>query len=172
MGVFLIDSYFNDRLTWYDMRCMKRYGWVFNPMWNNGKYILDYLVVHANFWMDWMVSLWATHKIGLSPCYLHVEWNCRTLSFSTPNSKPYQRKTLFPFHADCFLVRSTKGEFLVKLKIAFVPVKRVHSVNTYLRISTVSWGSEQSEWVSPWTEQVSKASKPGECSETSVAKRV
>ena len=38
-----------------------------------------------------------------------------------------------------------KGVFLVKMKNAFVPVKRVYSVNTYSRISTVLRGSEQNE---------------------------
>ena len=40
---------------------------------------------------------------------------------------------------------TTKGVFLVNAKNAFVPVKRDNSVNTYLRISTVPRGSEQSE---------------------------
>ena len=35
------------------------------------------------------------------------------------------------------IARSSKGVFLVKMKNAFVPVKRNHSVNTYSRISTV-----------------------------------
>ena len=39
----------------------------------------------------------------------------------------------------------TLGVFLVKTKNVFVPVKRVYSVNTYSRISTVSRGSEGSE---------------------------
>ena len=47
----------------------------------------------------------------------------------------------------------TLGVFLVKMKTAFVPVKRIHSVNTYSRILTVLWGSEGSEWASLWTEQ-------------------
>ena len=38
-----------------------------------------------------------------------------------------------------------KGVFLVKMKNAFDPVKRDHSVNTYSRISTVPQGSERSE---------------------------
>ena len=38
------------------------------------------------------------------------------------------------------------------------PAKRDYSVSTYLRISTVPRGSEQSEWASPWTERASKAS--------------
>ena len=38
-----------------------------------------------------------------------------------------------------------KDVFLVKMKNAFVPVKRVYSVNIYSRISTVSQGSERSE---------------------------
>ena len=45
-----------------------------------------------------------------------------------------------------------KGVFLVKTNNAFVPVKRHNSVNTYSRFSTVPWGSEQSEWASPWTD--------------------
>ena len=43
-------------------------------------------------------------------------------------------------------------------KNAFVPVKRDHSVNTYSRISTVTRGSEQSEWASSSTERASEAS--------------
>ena len=39
----------------------------------------------------------------------------------------------------------TQGVFLVKMKKAFVPVKRDHSVNTYSGISTVPRGSERSE---------------------------
>ena len=39
----------------------------------------------------------------------------------------------------------TLGVFLVKMKTAFVPVKRVHSVNTYSRIATVPRGSERSK---------------------------
>ena len=39
----------------------------------------------------------------------------------------------------------SKGVFLVKMKNVFVPVKRVYSVNTYSRISTVPRGSEGSE---------------------------
>ena len=38
-----------------------------------------------------------------------------------------------------------KGVFLVKVKDAFVPVRRVDSMNTYSRISTVPRGSERSE---------------------------
>ena len=34
---------------------------------------------------------------------------------------------------------------------AFLPMKYVHSLNIYSRISTVPRGSEQSEWASPWT---------------------
>ena len=45
----------------------------------------------------------------------------------------------------------TLGVFLVKMKTAFVPVKRVHSANTYSKISTVPQGSERSAWASPWT---------------------
>ena len=37
------------------------------------------------------------------------------------------------------------GVFLVKMKNAFVPVKRDNSVNTHSRISTVPRGSEQNE---------------------------
>ena len=37
------------------------------------------------------------------------------------------------------------GVFLVTTIIAFIPVKRVNSVNTFLRISTVPQGSEVSE---------------------------
>ena len=43
-------------------------------------------------------------------------------------------------------------------KNAILPVKRVYSVNTYSRISTVLRGSERSEWASPWTERASEAS--------------
>ena len=38
-----------------------------------------------------------------------------------------------------------KGVFLVKVKDAFVPVRRVDSMNTYSRISTVPRWSKQSE---------------------------
>ena len=55
----------------------------------------------------------------------------------------------------------TLGVFLLKMKNAFVPVKRDHSVNTYSRISTVPWGSERSEWASPWTEWASEAEQSG-----------
>ena len=45
--------------------------------------------------------------------------------------------------------KSMKGEregaFLVSAKNAFVPVKRVYSMNTFSRISTIPQGSEQSE---------------------------
>ena len=44
--------------------------------------------------------------------------------------------------APCSLMLS-QGVFLVKMKNAFVPVKRVYSVNTHSRISTVSQGSER-----------------------------
>ena len=50
------------------------------------------------------------------------------------------------------------GVLLVKMKNVFVPVKRVHSVNTYSWISTIPQGSERSEWVSPWMEQASEVS--------------
>ena len=40
---------------------------------------------------------------------------------------------------------TSKGVILVKMKNAFEPVKRDHSVNTYSRISTVPRGSERSE---------------------------
>ena len=54
--------------------------------------------------------------------------------------------------------RDFVGVFLVKMKNAFVPVKCDHSVNTYLRYSTVPRGSERSEWASPWTERASEMS--------------
>ena len=38
-----------------------------------------------------------------------------------------------------------QGVFLVSAKNAFVPVKRVHSVNRYSRMSAVKQGSERSE---------------------------
>ena len=45
--------------------------------------------------------------------------------------------------------RSSRGDeegvFLVKMKNAFVPVKRDNSVNTYSRILNVPRGSERSE---------------------------
>ena len=42
------------------------------------------------------------------------------------------------------LLKEREGVFLVKMKNAFVPVKRVYySVNTHSRISTVSQGSER-----------------------------
>ena len=47
--------------------------------------------------------------------------------------------------ADKTMAKLPMGVFLVKTKNAFVPVKRDHSVNTYLRISTVPRGSEQNE---------------------------
>ena len=79
-------------------------------------------------------------------------------------------------HSACVIVgsRATKGVFLVKMKNAFVPVKRDNSVNTYLRISTVPRGSERSEWASPWTER-SEAERCGaserseRCERTNVA---
>ena len=40
--------------------------------------------------------------------------------------------------------------------IAFIPMERVLSMNTVSWISTVPWGSERSEWVSPWMERVSE----------------
>ena len=43
------------------------------------------------------------------------------------------------------LASCNQGVFLVKMKNAFVPVKRDNSVNTYSRISTVPRGSERSE---------------------------
>ena len=51
----------------------------------------------------------------------------------------------------------TLGVFPVKMKNAFVPVKRDNSVNTYSRFSTAPRGSKRSEWVSLWTEQESEA---------------
>ena len=58
------------------------------------------------------------------------------------------------------------------MKNAFLPVIRDHSVSTYWRISTVPWGSEQSEWASLWTERAQRcgASERSErCEETNVA---
>ena len=60
------------------------------------------------------------------------------------------------------MVNSTQGVFLVKIKNAFVTVKRVYSMNTYSRISTVPRGSERSERASLCTERASKASKRSE----------
>ena len=53
---------------------------------------------------------------------------------------------------------SAQGVFLVKMKNVFAPIKRVFRLNTYSRFLTVPWGSEQSEWASPWMERSSKAS--------------
>ena len=90
-----------------------------------------------------------------------------------------QKKCMFPVCLGLFLgLRLDKSRigslvsFLVSLssklphyryvstddKNAIVAVKRVYSVNTYLRISTVPRGSEQSEWASLWMERMSKAS--------------
>ena len=52
-------------------------------------------------------------------------------------------------------LNSTWGVFLLTTQNAFDPIERIYSVNTYSRVSTVSWGSEQSEWASPWTEWAS-----------------
>ena len=49
----------------------------------------------------------------------------------------------------------TLGVFLLTTKNAFVPVKRDNSVDTYLRISTVPWGSERSEWTNERSERPS-----------------
>ena len=53
-----------------------------------------------------------------------------------------------------------EGVFLVKMKNAFVLDERVFSVNTFLWISTVPWGSEQSKWASLWLERAHERSKP------------
>ena len=47
----------------------------------------------------------------------------------------------------CYVILDfyTEGVFLVKMKNAFDPVKRIHSLNTYFRISTVPRWSERSE---------------------------
>ena len=50
------------------------------------------------------------------------------------------------------------GVFLLTTKNAFVLVEHVVSVNTYLRISTVLWESERSEWATSWKEQASEES--------------
>ena len=62
------------------------------------------------------------------------------------------------------------GVFLVKMKNAFAPVKRAYSVNTHSTISTFPWGSERSEWASPWTELASEASIAKQ-SKVSIAKQ-
>ena len=43
----------------------------------------------------------------------------------------------------------------MKLANAIIPVKSVYTMNTYSWISTVPWGSERSEWASPWMEPAS-----------------
>ena len=61
--------------------------------------------------------------------------------------------------------KPTGGAFLVKMKNAFVPTEGVYSVNTYLRISSVPRGSEQSEWAREWSEQAKRASEASKRSE-------
>ena len=48
------------------------------------------------------------------------------------------------------------GVFLVTTTLAFIPVNRVDSVNTYSDISTGSQDSEWSECARPWMEQASE----------------
>ena len=51
-----------------------------------------------------------------------------------------------------------RGRVSSERQNAFISVKRDKSVNTYSRFSTVPWGSERSEWASPWTEWASEVS--------------
>ena len=82
-------------------------------------------------------------------------------NFQNHICKPFPREWVF----------KKKGVFLVKMKNAFVSVKRDNSVNTYSRILTVPRGSEQSEWASPWTEQASKRSEHSEEERCGASKR-
>ena len=67
-------------------------------------------------------------------------------------------------HSELIDNNAFHGVFQVKMKDAFDPVKRDHSVNTYSRISTVSQESEQSEGVSKVSKLVNRASKRSKCS--------